>query len=69
MEKKFLIDLSGLDLTHEHIAAIDSAIQKTVAAEIARLNFKKEVAFVPLKKSRGIGGHDITTGIRGDYKD
>jgi hypothetical protein len=52
MESKFLVDLSVLNLTKEQTANMEKAINKAVAAEIATLNIKGKISFVPLEKSK-----------------
>lgn len=64
---KFLIDLSTLELTSEQTIAIDSALQTTVSAELAKLGAKGKISLMPLSGKKGGAEKDITMGYRGTF--
>lgn len=65
MKNQFIIDLSILDLSQEQTLAIQTALQKTVSAELAKLDSKQKVTLIPLDKTKGPGGGDGPMGYRG----
>ncbi len=50
----FKVDLSGLDLKHEHLENINVAIQKAAAEELAKIDLKDKIVLVPVNPERNI---------------
>jgi hypothetical protein len=60
---KFTVDLGEVKLSAEHLQNINSAIQKAVAGELARISPEKQIILIPVNPRPGPKHGPIICGI------